>query len=164
MGTISLYRVAVRSKWVNTCKVLGMVPALSWCYKVYCVHTTFLSFSFQSLSPLVHQYLLLEGLLCARSVLEYSIENYRGGWGELSPFCRGVWPDPHLLRFEARAARFFTWLGICLCGHLTWWLMGLRRPMMPRCVTEHPTFQQLILVSHTVGQRTWVVASGVTVV
>lgn len=56
---------------MNTCKVLGMVPALSWCY---CVHT-FLSFSFQSLSPLVHQYLLLEGLLCARSVLEYSIEN-----------------------------------------------------------------------------------------
>lgn len=43
---------------MNTCKVLGMVPALS----------------FQSLSLLVHQYLLLEGLLCAMSVLESSIE------------------------------------------------------------------------------------------
>lgn len=63
---------------MNICKVLGMLPAFSWCYKVYCVHTTFLSFSFQLLSPLVHQYLLLEGLLCAKPVLESYIENQRG--------------------------------------------------------------------------------------
>lgn len=74
---------------MNTCKVLGMVPALSWCYKVYCVHTTFLSFSFQSLSPSVHQYLLLVGLLCPRPMLESSIENQWGGGG-MSPFCRGA--------------------------------------------------------------------------
>lgn len=63
---------------MNTCKVLGVVPALSWCFEVYCVHTTFLSFSFQSLSPSVHQYLLSEGLLCPRPVLESSIEDR---WG-----------------------------------------------------------------------------------
>ena len=68
---------------MKTYKVLGMVPALSRCSKVYCVHTSFHSFSFQSLSPLEHQYLLMQGLLCTRPVLESSfvslLENQQRG-------------------------------------------------------------------------------------
>lgn len=59
----------------------------------------------------------------------------------------------------------FTWLGICVCGRLTWWLTrGLRRPTVPRCVAEPHTFRPLIPVTHIVRSEGVAGASGATVV
>lgn len=94
---------------MNTCTVLCMVHARSRYSKVFvlCAH----NFSFVQLSVTsVHQYLLMEGLLCARPVLESSFAllflrasaeglgptpfscNLNQGQPYFSPCWESVWP------------------------------------------------------------------------